>query len=791
MDDAIAVTQDSQDDSALLRAAQSELNALKRKFARLQKENDNLTQLYKQAAALRDFNEREKETQLRYNQMLRDNCPDDILLLDKDLNILLCTASVKNAFDRDITGESFLEITRERFGEAYASDVDKTLSRMKSDFENPAADAETAGIYELNVEEGVENKRFYSITLSPALNDEGELTGAIVLAHDNTEIHEANVRAEAANKAKSAFLSTMSHEIRTPMNAILGITEIQLQNEFLDQPLQEALGKIYNSGELLLGIINDILDLSKIEAGKLELIIARYEAASLISDTSQLNMMRIGSKPIEFELDIDEKIPAVLMGDELRVKQILNNLLSNAFKYTAEGIVKLSVSAQSGAGDDVTLVLEVRDTGQGMTEEQVSKLFDEYSRFNMEANRTTEGTGLGMSITQNLIKLMNGVILVDSEPGKGSAFTVRIPQGKVGEGLLGREISENLQQFQTRSRTQMSRLQITREPMPYGSVLIVDDVETNIYVAKGLMTPYELKIDSADSGMAAIEKVRQGNTYDIIFMDHMMPHMDGIEATGILRKDGYKEPIVALTANAVAGQSDIFLGSGFDDFISKPIDVRQLNSVLNKLIRDKQTPEVIEDAKKNAASRQAQAPEEPQKQGLDPHFAEIFLRDAVKSLAALDEIIAKQGAYSEDDLRTYVIHTHGMKSALANIGEAELSAAALKLEQTGRDGSIENIASDTPAFLDSLRALIERLTPEEENSEVETTDEDKAFLREKLQIIKDACADYNEDPAEEALAELRARVWNQQVKDLLSTIAEHLLHSDFDEAVSAVEDYLQ
>ena len=385
---------------------------------------------------------------------------------------------------------------------------------------------------------------------------------------DTTEIHEREMElkhrdqllieavkaAEAANKAKSAFLSTMSHEIRTPMNAILGITEIQLQDETLDQDIREALSKIYTSGDLLLGIINDILDLSRIESGKLELSIDKYEIASLISDTAQLNMMRIGSKPIEFELHIDENTPANISGDELRVKQILNNILSNAFKYTASGTVKLSVSsdANNDNNEETTLVFIVADTGQGMTEEQVGKLFDEYSRFNMEANRATEGTGLGMSITRNLVRLMNGDISVKSEPGKGSTFTVRLPQGKIGADVLGNEMAENLRQFRTSSRAQMKRVQISREPMPYGNVLIVDDVETNIYVAKGLLAPYELKIESAASGLEAIGKIKKGREYGIIFMDHMMPQMDGVETTKIIRDLGYTQPIVALTANAVS-----------------------------------------------------------------------------------------------------------------------------------------------------------------------------------------------------------------------------------------------
>ena len=609
----------------------------------------------------------------------------------------------------------------------------------------------------------------------------------------STVLKEALVEAEHANRAKSDFLATMSHEIRTPLNAIIGITEIQLQNESILESTRVALDKIYNSGGLLLGIINDILDLSKIEAGKLELVIGDYEIASLINDTAQLNIMRIGSKPIDFELEVDENIPSILSGDELRVKQILSNLLSNAFKYTAKGLVRLTVTSETGPEDDtvVTIVFGVSDTGQGMTAEQVNQLGNEYSRFNQHANRTTEGTGLGMSITKNLIRLMNGALSVESEPGKGSVFTVNLPQRKVSSEVLGRELADNLSQFRGAAKTQLKREPIERSYMPYGSVLVVDDVETNIYVATGLMEPYGLRIDSADSGFAAIDKVKDGNIYDVIFMDHMMPKMDGIEATKLIRESGYDHPIVALTANAVVGQSDIFLSNGFTDFVSKPIDVRQLNAVLNKLVRDKQPPEVLEDARRQAEKMKTSQDDHPHDTpAIDPGFAEIFVRDAKKALAILDEICKKGDYKDEDALRSYVINVHGMKSALANIKETDLSADALKLETAGREGDVGTLSSKTPGFLDSLRAVVEGLSPAPEETGADTVDEDRQFLQEKLAAIKAACEEYDESAADDVLSELKGMTWSLQTKQLLNAISEHLLHSDFDEAVRAIDESL-
>ena len=604
------------------------------------------------------------------------------------------------------------------------------------------------------------------------------------------EMRKAEI-AEESSKAKSDFLAKMSHEIRTPMNAILGITEIQLQDDSLPRVTKDALERIYNSADLLLGIINDILDLSKIEAGKLELIPAHYDIASLIHDTVQLNMMRYESKPIEFKLDVSEKVPTLLIGDELRLKQILNNLLSNAFKYTQEGMIILSVfvesiNAEADPDKDVVLVFRVSDTGQGMTAEQVRKLGSEYSRFNMEANRKTEGTGLGMNITRNLLLLMKGTIDIESTPGLGSIFTVKLPQKCFDPDPIGKEMADNLMQLNLANALKIKTVQIKREYMPYGRVLVVDDVETNLYVAKGLLSPYGLSIDTAASGFEAIDKIRDGHDYDIIFMDHMMPRMDGIEATKIIRSLEYGKPIVALTANALAGQAEMFIQFGFDDFISKPIDIRQLNITLNKLIRDKYPPEVVEAARRQKANLL----EGGNNLVIDSQLAEFFIRDAKKAAAIMEAIYINK-CRRADDLSMFIINVHSMKSALANVGEKDLSVRASDLEQAGRDKDIKSVLAELPAFLESLYTIIYRFEAKEHKTEKENTgDFDYAKLMEKLTEIRAACTEYNKKTAKELIASLKEKVMPNSVKEQLASLSGFLLHSEFEEAVKFIDDFI-
>jgi signal transduction histidine kinase/ActR/RegA family two-component response regulator len=412
---------------------------------------------------------------------------------------------------------------------------------------------------------------------------------------------DANRRAEIALKAKDEFLANISHEIRTPMNAIVGLTEIELRKKHNEETIS-SFEKIYSSAMSLLGIINDVLDISKIESGKFAILSDNYAVASMINDTVNLNVIRIGSKRINFKLAVDENLPALMYGDELRIKQILNNLLSNAFKYTEEGEVILSVKSSPAEahgidrneyGDHgVRLTFAVEDTGRGIPAEKVKELFSKYNKIEDSSSHTIEGTGLGLFITKSLAELMNGNITVESTMDKGSKFTVEVLQKRIGDNVIGTDVARSLEQFSYKSGASRDNADFVYEEMPYGRILVVDDIEINLEVAAGMMMPYGMTVDKVASGEETIELVRSGAPrYDLIFMDHMMPGLDGVETVRIIRDDLGRDseyartvPIIALTANAIVGNEEMFIENGFQGMLAKPIDVRKLDEVLRKWV---------------------------------------------------------------------------------------------------------------------------------------------------------------------------------------------------------------
>jgi len=610
---------------------------------------------------------------------------------------------------------------------------------------------------------------------------------------DITELIAAKEAAESSSRSKGYFLAQVSHEIRTPMNAILGISEIQLLNKNIPAETEEGYRRIHESGSLLLNIINDILDFSKIDAGRLEIVHNKYDVPSLISDAAQLNHLRFKNKRLTFIVNLDENTPYTLIGDELRIKQILNNLLSNAFKYTEEGEIEFSIRAETNDIDDTAaLIFTVRDTGQGMTESQVSRVFDEYSRFNLETNRSVSGTGLGMSITKRLVDLMNGSISIQSEPAKGTVFTVNIPQKRIDKTVCGKDLADKLRNFSFQNMAIAKKIQFMREYMPYGSVLVVDDVVSNIYVAKGMLLPYGLKIDIASSGFDAVKKIKDGNIYDIIFMDHMMPKMDGIEAVKIIRSMGYAYPVVALTANALIGQDKIFLDNGFDDFISKPIDSREMNHILNEFIRNKKPREIVEAARREQMDKEqkyAQLQAQTQEAFIDNELTVAAVSDIETALVTFEELLPAINS-GNTDLALFTTTVHGMKSALANIGEKRLSDAALALEKLGDKGDISVILSETTAFMNLLVSLLERIRFSKTGGiggSGEISREDKDILRSELNNIKTACEKLVLKDIKSALGVLKQKRWPYKINNVINEISVYFIRGEYKYAAAAVD----
>ena len=700
-------------------------------------------------------------------------------------------------------------------------------------------------------------------------------------------------KAEEASRAKSSFLAKMSHEIRTPMNAVAGAAEIALR-ENPPESIKEQILTIKYSSSSLLSIINDILDFSKIESGKMEIVELEYSFASLVSDVVSIIKVRMFDSRVALIVDIDANIPNKLLGDEIRIRQVLLNILSNAAKYTEKGSISFEIKSETD-DEDFYLIFTVADTGRGLRKQDLEELFDDFVQFDLMENRNVEGTGLGLAITKSLVDSMEGTITAESELGKGSVFTVRLPQvvvdgqcfacvkspgekisliyitqqvyrdsiaksldglGVESEAVLTHEefvekletgkfyyvfvesdlyrktadavgktnlldvkiivvsnfvnntfehaYSNLIYPVHTLSIANVLNGKVYSEEnrgvshvvtfrAPEANVLIVDDIETNRFVAKGLLKPYEMRTVLCSSGKAALEAVAR-EEFDLILMDHMMPGMDGIEATKHIRDFiGYENvPIVVLTANAISGIKEMFLASGFDDCLFKPIDTSKLNSVLerwipeNKQVRSLLQSEmrtihvsaedkfVLDDINfdRDAVAKYAEKDN-------NRRLISIFVADAKEKIADINSSLR------DDSLGDFVIHIHAMRGACVNIGADYLSRFAADLETAAKRYDKMYVLNKIGKFMMRLESLVNNLSdflggPFEREL-------DTAILQKGLADLSAAIEEIDPDKIEEAQKTVVTYVNDVRIGEEIEKLLNYVLSGDYDLAQDVIK----
>ncbi len=674
-----------------------------------------------------------------------------------------------------------------------------------------------------------------------------------LLREKDEDLLRSKQEAEEANSAKSLFLSNMSHEIRTPMNAIIGMTEVIMRNEHSPEEAGYLMN-IKNSGDALVTIINDILDLSKIESGKMEIVEEDYEPMSMISDMGMIFWNRIGEKEIELIFDIDKNLPVSLCGDSLRIRQILVNLMNNAVKFTSQGMVKLEIRILEQKGDVLMLRYGISDTGQGIRKEDMQKLFDTFQQVDVKKNHGKEGTGLGLSISRLLVSLMGGELLVSSEYGKGSEFYFVIPQKIVkpekaaalkgerqqlviGGRLLscfaekqlkslaeqydvryvGEELQPDMDFFFTDDEAYLSQdfvkeklkedvtVCFLQNPMqmvchldyvttvnkplyslnfcqtlnreasggqvqveeyinfiaPKAEVLLVDDNEMNRIVAVSLLKPLQMKIDLAEDGKEAVEKIKNKH-YDLVFMDHMMPVMDGVEAAKLVRSmEGayYRElPIIALTANAMADACRGFLEAGMNDFVAKPIEMKEICARIKHWLPD----ELIIKSSGTMPAVEEEDVEIPDIKGIDKAEGiknsgskELFLKLLGDFYRLIDMKSGKiEKCLADGMLKDYTIEVHALKSTARMIGAMELSERFYQMEKYGNEENTEALHRETPGVLALYRSYKEILKPFSKNADIGKEEISTHDLVLKLKMLENAIQNFDMDTADDVMGEL-------------------------------------
>ncbi|WP_081674346.1 hybrid sensor histidine kinase/response regulator [Butyrivibrio sp. VCD2006] len=555
------------------------------------------------------------------------------------------------------------------------------------------------------------NRGDYNIKLSYDKDDEvGILTKTFTNLVNNlqNEIH-ALAESELANKAKSSFLSNMSHEIRTPITTVLGMNEI-ISRETTDDNILGYCNNIRVAGNNLLGIINDILDFSKIESGKMELIPAPYSVKELFGDLYNMVQIRASDKGLSLKLEIDPHLPTELVGDALRIKQVVTNLLTNAIKYTEKGTVTLTASLKNKDDKKATIYIAVSDTGIGIKEEEMPKLFEKFDRLDTRRTYTIEGTGLGLAITKKLLVMMGTDIDVKSAYNVGSTFSFNLEQEISNPAEIG---LVDVQSMNAMEHTRLDRFSFIA---PNSHILLVDDTVMNLEVIKGLLKPTQLQVDVASSGQECIE-LFSANSYDLVFLDYRMPQMNGVETLKALKEKEPEKaaatPIISLTANAIQGERERMIEAGFTDYLTKPVNISDMDAVLVKYLPEN----AVELTDGNDAEEEDPYEGIPQEafelSWLDPKEAVEYCGSGPLFMEALEffanvternaELIEK--CVEEGDIELYTTKVHSLKSTSLSVGLKDFSARAKKLELAGKSNDIETIKRDTPDFLKSYRKI--------------------------------------------------------------------------------------
>lgn len=562
----------------------------------------------------------------------------------------------------------------------------------------------------------LQGNQILSVTSSMVCDEYGEMQNTIVTLVDITYEEELLERLRVSDRAKTDFLTNMSHEIRTQINGIMGMNSILLrQSDTLPrEKIAEYAGNMQRASRTLLAIVNDILDISKIESGKMELLCEGYELASLINDCYTIVASNCKKKNLDLYMEIDENLPSILYGDDVRIRQVVNNFLSNAVKYTKRGHVILKISYSRIDEENINLRIDVKDSGIGIQKKDMENLFQNFTRLEEHKNRNIEGTGLGLSLTKRLVDMMHGEVQVESQYGEGSTFTAIIPQKVICEDGIG-DMKQIFENYELSVGAMM--------PVPQFAgvhILVVDDMEMNRIVAKEMLLQTGAIVDVAGSGEEGLTLMKEQH-YDLIFMDQMMPDMDGIATFEEMKRMNHQNkttPVIAMTANAVKGAKEMYLQHGFADYISKPIFEEKMWKILKRFLADKQTEAVEKKnpdsgAEENKKSLQERFPYLDTKQGMSVCMGDEAFYFKILKVYLKDEMVdTLRQDYEEKDWVQYQIHVHGLKNVSANIGAMELSEQFKGLEYAIKNHDIPDtdyIRSHHDKVMEAYQELLRRL----------------------------------------------------------------------------------